>query len=83
MEKNVFIFKINEDKVDKTVFIGIIMNLETLTSCAQMMFEITKNDGIFTIKTDSYAAASTVIDVMKLQNIEPAKKEIETTISFC
>lgn len=82
MEKNVFIFKINEEKIDKTIF-SIIMNLEVLTSCAQMMFELTKNDGMFTIKTDSYVAASTIIDLMELQNIEPTNKEIETKISFC
>lgn len=75
MEKNVFIFKINEEKIDSTLF-SIIMNLETLTSCAQMMFELTKNDGMFMIKTNSYVAASTIIDLMKLN-------KIETTISFC
>lgn len=82
MEKNVFIFKIDEEKIDSTLF-SIIMNLETLTSCAQMMFELTKNDGMFMIKTNSYAAASTIIDLMELQNIEPTNKEIETKISFC
>lgn len=82
MEKNVFIFKINEEKIDSTLF-SIIMNLETLTSCAQMMFELTKNDGMFMIKTNSYVAASTIIDLMKLNKIEPTNKEIETTISFC
>lgn len=82
MEKNVYIFKINEEKVDKTIF-SIIMNLEVLTSCAQMMFELTKNDRMFTIKTDSYVAASTIIDLMELRNIKPTNKEIETKISLC
>jgi hypothetical protein len=82
MEKNIYIFKINEDKVDRTLF-SIIMNLEVLTSCAQIMFELTKNDGMFTIKTDSYVAASTIIDLMELRNIKPTNQEIETKISLC
>lgn len=82
MEKNVFIFKINEDKVDETLF-SIIMNLETLTSCAHMMFELNKEDEKYMIKTNSRTASMLIIDLMKLNKIEPTNKEIETTISFC